>query len=130
MTKWNRKSARIGSKAVALAFMLTGSVLAFNNHDHQNKLTFSRAVALPDGIVLPAGTYSFNIATDTARDVVVVRNTRGNTVFYTGITTSVDRPAGIPRNTLVVMGEAPRNQAPPIVTWYEIDSEMGHKFHY
>ena len=71
--------------------MLTGSVRAFTNHE--NKLTFSHAVALPNGIVLSAGTYSFNIAADTALDVVVVRNPRGNKV-YVGLTIPVLRPAG------------------------------------
>jgi hypothetical protein len=132
MTNSNRKSVRIGSAAVTLACMLTltGSVGAFNYHDHENKLTFSSAVALPNGIVLPAGRYAFNIATDTARDVVVVSNLKGNQVFYTGITTSVNRPAGMPWNTAVVMGEAPRNQPRPVITWYEIGNVMGHKFHY
>jgi hypothetical protein len=63
MTNWNRKSVRIGSAAVALAFMLTGSVGAFTIHE--NRLTFNRPVALP-GIVLPAGTYSFDVVTGTA----------------------------------------------------------------
>src|SRR6476619_3500118 len=114
MANWNRKSVCIGSAAIALAFMLTGSVGAFFNN-HENKLTFSRAVALPNGIVLPAGRYLFNLATDTSRDVVVVSNLKGNQLFYTGITTSVNRPAGMPWNTLVVMGEAPPNQPPPII---------------
>jgi hypothetical protein len=125
MTNWNRKSVCIGS-AVALAFMLTGSVGAFPIHE--NRLTFNRPVALP-GIVLPAGTYSFDVVTDTA-DVVVVRSTRGDKVFYMGFTALVDRPAGMPWNTLVVMGEAPKNQAAPITTWYEIDRLNGHQFKY
>jgi hypothetical protein len=127
MTNWNRKSVRIGSSAVALAFMLTGSVGAFTIHE--NRLTFNRPVALP-GIVLPAGTYSFDVVTGTA-DVVVVRSTRRDKVFYMGFAALVDRPAGMPWNTLVVMGEAPKNQAAaPITTWYEIDSLNGHQFKY
>ena len=72
MANWNRKSVCIGSAAIALAFMLTGSVGAFFNN-HENKLTFSRAVMLPHGIVLPAGTYSFNVANDTADDLLVIK---------------------------------------------------------
>lgn len=68
MTNWNRKSVCIGGATVALAFMLTGSVGA--NIAHENRLTFSGPVALPGGVVLPAGTYSFNVAADTALDVV------------------------------------------------------------
>jgi len=127
MTNWNRKSVCIGTAAVALALMLTGSVGAFSNHE--NTLTFSRAVALPDGVVLPAGTYSFNIATATALDVVVVRNARGNK-FYTGLTTPVSRPAGMSLSTPIVMGETPKNQTAPIMTWYEIGTVSGHEFKY
>ena len=129
MTNWNRKPVCIGSAAIALAFMLTGSVLAFNNHDHQNKLTFSRAVMLPHGIVLPAGTYSFNVASDSALDLVVVRNV--SKVFYMGWTLPVSRPAGMSPNTSIVTGEAPSgNQAAPIKTWYELGSQNGHEFKY
>ena len=128
MANWNRKSVCIGSAAIALAFMLTGSVGAFFNN-HENKLTFSRAVMLPHGIVLPAGTYSFNVANDTALDVVVVRNV--SKVFYMGLTFPVSRPAGMSPNISIVTGEAPSgNQAAPIKTWYELGSQNGHEFKY
>jgi len=127
MTNWNWKFVRIGCAAVALALMVTASVMAFT--DHENKLTFSRPVALPAGLVLPAGTYSFNVASDTALDVVVVRDSRG-TKLYTGFTTTVSRPTGISPNTSIVFGEAPANQAPRISTWYEIGHVMGHQFRY
>jgi hypothetical protein len=128
MTNWNRKSVCISSATVALAFMLTGSVGA--NIAHENRLTFGGPVALPGGVVLPAGTYSFNVAADTALDVVIVRNIRGDKVFYMGFTALVHRPVGMPWNTSVVLGEAPSNQAAPITTWYEIGGVMGHEFRY
>ena len=128
MKNWNRKSVCIGCAAAALALVTAGSVMAFGVN-HQNKLTFNRPVALP-GVVLPAGTYSFDVGTDTALDVVVVRNMRGNKVLYTGFTTRADRPAGMPWDTSIVVGEAPRNQASPITTWYEIGRVMGHEFRY
>jgi len=128
MTNWNTKSVRIGCATAALALLAAGSVMAFGAN-HKNNLTFNRPVALP-GVVLPAGTYSFDVATDTAHDVVVVRNMRGNKVFYAGITTPADRPAGMPWNTSIVMGEATRNQASPIRTWYEIGEVRGHEFRY
>jgi hypothetical protein len=126
MTNSIRKSVCIGSAAVALAFMLTGSVGAFSNHE--NKLTFNRAVALPHGIVLPAGTYSFDVASDIALDVVVVRNARK--VLYMGFADRVSRPAGMSSDTSIVLGEASSNQAPPITTWYEVGSRDGHHFRY
>jgi ABC-type spermidine/putrescine transport system permease subunit II len=139
MTNWNWKFVRIGCAAAALALVAAGSVMAAAGSarpvmafgvNHQNNLTFNRPVALP-GVVLPAGTYSFYVATDTALDVVVVRNTRGNKVLYTGFGTRANRPAGMSWDTSIVVGEAaPGNQAPPITTWYEIGRVMGHEFRY
>ena len=128
MTNWNWKFVRIGSAAVALALMVTASVMAFTGHE--NTLTFSRPVALPGGVVLPAGTYSFDVAADTAIDVVVVRDPRRTKLFYMGFTTTVSRPAGMSPNTSIAVGEAPASQAPPIATWYEIGHVMGHEFRY
>jgi hypothetical protein len=61
---------------------------------------------------------------------VVVRHSAGSKVLYMGFTTLVRRPAGISPNTLVTIGEAPANQAPPITSWYEIGHEIGHEFRY
>src|SRR5258706_14012880 len=123
MTNW--KLARIGCATAALALMMAGSVMAFGVN-HQNKLTFSRPVALP-GVVLPAGSYTFDLASDTA-DVVVVRNR--TKVFYMGFTTQVLRPTWMPSGGLVMIGEAPVNEAPPITAWYEIGGTIGHEFRY
>ena len=124
MTNW--KSVRIGCATAALALMVAGSVMAFGV-THRNRLTFSRPVALP-GVVLPAGSYTFDVASDTALDVVVVRNrTR---VFYMGLTNQVLRPTWMPSGGLVMIGEAPANEAPPITAWYEIGQTMGHEFRY
>ena len=122
------KSMLVGGATAALALMVvTGSVMAFGL-SHQNRLTFNRPVALP-GVVLPAGTYSFDVAENTL-DVVVVRNSAGTRVLYMGFTTLLQRPAGMSRNTAVTIGEAPANQAPPITRWYEIGQSIGHEFRY
>src|SRR6266581_5643239 len=105
----NWKSVRIRCAAAALALMVAGSVMAHSNHE--NRLTFSRPVALP-GVVLPAGSYTFDVASDTALDVVVVRNR--TKVFYMGFTNQVLRPTWMPSGGLVMVGEAPANEAPPI----------------
>jgi len=126
MTNW--KSVRIACAAGALALMVAGSVMALDVN-HENRLTFSRSVALP-GVVLPAGTYSFDIADSTAFDVVVVRNKERTKVFYMGFTTLVLRPKGMSLNTPVTVGEAPSNEAPPITAWYEIGHTLGRQFRY
>jgi hypothetical protein len=113
--------------AIALT-VVTGSVMAFGVSHHENKLTFSRPVALPD-VVLPAGTYSFDV-TGMPADLVVVRNVSHTKVFYTGFTNAVIRPNGTTLDRSVVFGEAPQNQPPPITTWYEIGRVTGHEFLY
>jgi hypothetical protein len=122
----NWKSVRIGCAAAALALMVAGSVMAHSSN-HENRLTFSRPVALP-GVVLPAGSYTFDVASDTALDVVVVRNR--TKVFYMGFTNQVLRPTWMPPGGLVMVGEAPANEAPPITAWYEIGRSIGHEFRY
>ena len=120
------KSVRIGCAAAALALTVAGSVMALGVN-HENKLTFSRPVALP-GVVLPAGSYTFNVATDTALDVVVVRN--GRKVFYMGFNGTVQRPASMSKTAAITLGEAPASEAPPITAWYEIGGTIGHEFRY
>ena len=124
MTNW--KLVRIGCTTAALALMVAGSVLAFGIN-HKNQLTFSRPVALP-GVVLPAGSYTFDIATDTALDVVVVRNR--TKVLYMGFTSTVKRPASMSKTAAITLGEASANEASPITTWYEIGGTIGHEFRY
>ena len=125
MTNW--KSVRIGCAAGALALMVAGSVMAMTGHE--NQLTFNRPVALP-GVVLPAGSYTFDTADSNALDVVVVRNKATNKVLYMGFTTQVSRPRGMSPNTLVTLGEASGNEPLPITAWYEIGQAMGHEFRY
>ena|SRR5712691_6348882 len=123
MTNW--KSVRIGCAAGALALMVAGSVMAMTGHE--NQLTFSRPVALP-GVVLPAGSYTFDVASDTALDVVVVRNR--TKVFYMGFTGTVHRPVSMSKTAAITLGEASANEAPPITAWYEIGGTIGHQFRY
>jgi len=120
------KSVRIGCATAALALMVAGSVLAFGV-SHKNELTFSRPVALP-GVVLPAGSYTFDMATDTALDVVVVRNR--TKVLYMGFTSTVERPARMSKTAATTLGEASANEPPPITAWYEIGGTIGHQFRY
>ena len=120
------KSVRIGCAAAALALMVAGSVMAHSSN-HENRLTFSRPVALP-GVVLPAGSYTFDVASDTALNLVVVRNR--TKVFYTGFTGTVQRPAGVSSTAAITLGEASASEAPPITAWYEIGGTIGHAFRY
>src|SRR4026208_489468 len=120
------KSVRIGCTTAALALMVAGSVLAFGV-SHKNQLTFSRPGA-PPGVVLPAGSYTFDMATDTALDVVVVRNR--TKVLYMGFTSTVERPARRSKTAATTLVEASANEPPPITAWYEIGGTIGHQFRY
>src|SRR5678815_3844893 len=67
------KSIRIASAVVAL--MLVAAVAyAGWTASHENRVKFSRPVALP-GVVLPAGTYSFDVASEVAHNLVAVSYT-------------------------------------------------------
>jgi hypothetical protein len=80
--------------------------------------------------VLPAGTYSFDVASPTALDVVVVRSADRGKVFYMGFTRTVVRPRNMSAAIPVAFGEASANEAPPIAAWYEIGDRTGHEFLY
>jgi hypothetical protein len=121
------KSVRIAFATVALA--LVAAAAHAWGFSHENKLKFSRPVALP-GIVLPAGTYSFDVASPTALDVVVVRSASHDKVYYMGFTRTVSRPRNMSVQTPVAFGEAGANEVPPIAAWYEIGDTTGHEFIY
>jgi hypothetical protein len=119
------KSVRIACVAPALALMLAGSAIALGS-SHENRLTFNRPVSLP-GVVLPAGSYTFDMMSGTL-DVAVVRNR--TKVFYMGFTDTVQRPASLSRTAAITLGEASANEPPPITAWYEIGGALGHGFRY
>jgi len=124
----NSKSLKIALATGALALLVAASGHAWG-FSHENRLTFSRPVALP-GVVLPAGEYSFDVASPTALDVVVVRNQRSGKVLYMGFTNTVQRPRNMSANAPIAFGEAPANEPRPISTWYEIGNSTGHQFLY
>ena len=124
----NSKSLRIACATALIALVVAASGHAWT-YGHENRLTFSRPVALP-GVVLPAGEYSFGVASPTALDVVVVRNPRSGKVLYMGFTNTVQRPKNLSNDTPITFGEAPANEPRPISTWYEIGQSMGHQFLY
>jgi len=123
----NSKSIRIVLGSVALALVTAASGHA--SYGHLNTLTFSKPVALP-GVVLSAGSYSFDVASATALDVVVVRNSKSGKVLYMGFANTITRPRAMAKNAPIAFGEAPANEARPIAAWYEIGSTMGHQFRY
>ena len=124
----NHKSGRIAFATALLATVMAASSHAWS-FNHENRFTFSKPVALP-GVVLPAGEYLFDVASPTALDVVVVRNSRSGKVLYMGFTNIVQRPKTLSNDTPITFSEAPASEPRPISTWYEIGQSMGHQFLY
>lgn len=94
-----------------------------------NYLTFSRDVALP-GVVLPAGTYKFEIANpEKSQDVVRVSSRDGH-VQYMGFTLLADRPAGLPATQRVVFSEGRPDLPLPIAAWFPLGTSSGRQFVY
>ena len=95
-----------------------------------DRITFSGAVALP-GVVLPAGSYTFEVANPWS-SLRVVRVTRRDTgrVYFAGFTRIVPRPVDLPADQLISLGEAPRGEAVPIEIWYPGGQSQGHRFIY
>jgi hypothetical protein len=93
-----------------------------------NKLTFSRAVALP-GVVLAPGSYTFEAApVGTRPDLVrVLRNSDG-TVMFLGFTQIGRRPYNVPNNQVIALGETTSGQPAPIKAWYPVGSSTVHEF--
>ena len=85
------KSLKIALVTAVLALTAAASSHAAWTYNHENRLSFSQPVALP-GVVLPAGEYSFDVASPTGLDVVVVRDRKTSKVFYMGFTRTVNRP--------------------------------------
>ena len=95
-----------------------------------DRITFSGPVALP-GVVLPAGSYTFEIANpETSLRVVRVSDRDTGRVYFAGFTRIVPRPVNLPADQLVTLGEAPRGAAMPITVWYPSGLSRGHQFIY
>lgn len=95
-----------------------------------DRITFSGPVALP-GVVLPAGSYTFEIANPDS-SLRVVRVTRRDTgrVYFAGFTRMIPRPVDLPADQLISLGEGPRGAAVPIDVWYPSGLSQGNRFIY
>jgi len=125
----NRRSLLMAFGAlVGLTLTAGGSaVSAMNSREH---LTFSGAVALP-GVTLPAGTYTFGVANPNGdSSIIVVRELKTERVCFLGFTYRAPRPAGMRDDRSIVLGEAAKGNAAPIVAWYPRGESSGHEFIY
>lgn len=122
------RTARLSAfAALVLGLALTVPTGAAGVINRTNYLTFSGAVRLP-GVTLGAGTYVFERMDPTNPDVIVVRNVARTRLFYLGLTQRTSRPAGLPPDRFVTLGEVGRGEAPPILVWYPSGEQLGHAF--
>ena len=92
--------------------------------------TFNRPVSLP-GVELNAGTYIFELANPHGDlSIVRVSSRDRSKIFLMAFTRIVDRPAGLPVDRIVTLGEAPANQPAPVKAWFPSASGSGHEFIY
>lgn len=123
----HRKALLTACAMVMAGLLMTVAAQARNSRIH---LTFAKAVALP-GVVLPAGSYTFELAPPAGGlDVVRVASRDGQRVVYTGFTNLVSRPAGLPPDRAVLFGDAPAGQPAPITAWFPTGSAIGYQFLY
>jgi hypothetical protein len=119
--------------AVAVGLSLAaaaGPSHAFPLSQRVNTLTFNSPVALP-GVTLAAGSYVFESGPrDVDRRIVRVVSRNYQQVYFMGLTNSVGRPAWLPRDQVLVMGEAAPGRATPIRAWYPVGSRTGFEFSY
>src|ERR671921_449345 len=89
------------------AALVALSVTAHAWVGQMNTLTFGGSVALPAGVVLPPGTYLFEMLTPSASSEVVRVTTRDRQrTFFLGFTRSVERPTNFDSHKVIVLGEA------------------------
>jgi hypothetical protein len=115
--------------AVVVGLLMAGSGHALTA-SRTTYLSFSGPVSLP-GMTLPGGTYIFERALPEWNiHLVRISSADQKTVYLTTFTQLVDRPAALPANRHVTLGEAAAGMAPPIKAWFPIGDRQGHEFLY
>ncbi len=121
-------AASIGALFLGLAAQPTTAAHAWANSNHREDLTFSAPIALP-GVVLAAGTYTFEIPAEGAHNIVRVKSRDGRQVYFTKFTREVRRPntAEVPH---ITFGETAPNMPRPVNAWFPVGDESGRQFIY
>ena len=124
----NRKFVMVAALAALIAAVTTTSSDA-RSMRITNRLTFSRAVALPGNVVLAPGSYTFEAApADSRPDLVRVISNRDDRIIFLGFTRLSRRPYDAPAKQVVDLQEVPAGQAAPIKAWYPAGTSVSHEF--
>jgi hypothetical protein len=122
-------AAALGAMLIGLTTQPAKASGGWANSNHVEFLTFSAPIALP-GVVLAAGTYTFEIPTAAiSTGLVRVSSRDGRKVYLTQYARMVPRPEGAEK-TNVTFGEAAAGSARPINVWFPIGGTEGRQFIY
>ena len=92
--------------------------------------TFNRSVQLP-GVVLPAGTYIFEVLNpESSADIVTVLSRDRKQVFLTKFTRTVYRPQQGKLDSTISLGETASGNPPAVKAWYPRFETRGREFIY
>ena len=125
----NRKWLHVAFGVALLGLLSTASTGASGIPNRTTNFTFSGAVRIP-GAVLPAGTYTFELASENSLDLVRVTSKDRKKVYLTAFTVLVQRSDRRNLDTKLVLGESPAGTPPPIKVWYPQDERTGRQFIY
>jgi hypothetical protein len=124
------KAVVVASLIALVGLATSSSAIGADTFARTTYITFSKPVRLP-GVVLGSGTYIFELPDPiSAWDVVSVLSRDRQRVYYTGLTRPIVRPAGLPPDQVVSLGEAPADAAVPIRVWWPIGERTGREFNY
>ena len=115
---------------VLLGILATSATGAIPNTRRTTYFTFSRSVQLP-GVVLPAGTYIFEVANpDSQGDVVRVLSRDRSKVYAMKMTNFVYRPKASNLEAAITFGETPAGTPPAVKAWFPLNETLGREFLY
>jgi hypothetical protein len=112
-----------------LAFVTTLPSARADEHDQATKLTFNQSFQIP-GRVLPAGTYWFVLAENTAsRNIVRIFNSDRSTVYATLFTIATESLTTTDE-TAITFAEREPMQPETLLSWIYPGQTSGHQFVY
>jgi hypothetical protein len=115
---------------VLLGVLATSATGAIANIRRTTYFTFSRAVQMP-GVVLPAGTYVFEVANpDGGSDIVRVLSRDRKQVHLMRFTRFVYRPQQGNLDSTISLGETAAGNPPSVKAWYPQSETRGREFIY
>lgn len=115
---------------VLLGVLATSATGAITDNRRTTYFTFSGSVQMP-GVVLPAGTYVFQVVNpETGGDIVIVRSRDSKQVHFMKFTRSVYRAQRGKLDSTLSLGESAAGNPPTVKAWYPQYETRGREFIY